>query len=160
MVRPCVARGFRRAVGFAVLHQCIRPLIGAFAPGHHGYLGGGTSPRGLCRRRRSWRGTSKASGPLLAASSPRRLSEFAELRAVWCPIVAKTAIPTRMADIAIRFWDLRARSQDQKLFPHVSPGSTLVAAIARLAGLCPAGDALRWIKAVCSKLKVGGSPDS
>jgi hypothetical protein len=22
---------------FAVLHQCIRPLIGAFAPGHHGY---------------------------------------------------------------------------------------------------------------------------
>src|SRR6202023_3348495 len=21
----------------AVLHQCIRPLIGAFAPGHHGY---------------------------------------------------------------------------------------------------------------------------
>ena len=31
----------------------------------------------------------------------------------------------------------------------------LVAAIARLAGLCPAGAALRWIKAVCSKLKVG-----
>jgi hypothetical protein len=29
MVRPCVARGFRRSVGFAVLHQCIRPLIGA-----------------------------------------------------------------------------------------------------------------------------------
>ena len=27
-------------------------------------LGGGTSPRGLCRCRRSWRGTSKASGPL------------------------------------------------------------------------------------------------
>jgi hypothetical protein len=21
----------------AVLHQCIRPLVGAFAPGHHGY---------------------------------------------------------------------------------------------------------------------------
>ena len=38
MVRPCVARGFRRSVGFAVLHQCIRPLIGAVcAPGHHGY---------------------------------------------------------------------------------------------------------------------------
>jgi hypothetical protein len=38
MVRPCVARGFRRSVGFAVLHQCIRPLIGAcWAPGHHGY---------------------------------------------------------------------------------------------------------------------------
>jgi hypothetical protein len=37
MVRPCVARGFRRSVGCAVLHQCIRPLIGAFAPGHHGY---------------------------------------------------------------------------------------------------------------------------
>jgi hypothetical protein len=46
-------------------------------------LGGGTSRRGLCRHRRSWRGTSKASGPLVAASSPRRLSEFAELRAVW-----------------------------------------------------------------------------
>src|SRR3982074_906651 len=29
-------------------------------------LGGGSSPRGLCRRRRSWRGTSMASGPLLA----------------------------------------------------------------------------------------------
>ena len=38
MVRPCVARGFRRSGGFAVLHQCIRPLIGAcWAPGHHGY---------------------------------------------------------------------------------------------------------------------------
>ena len=38
LVRPCVARGFRRSVGFAVLHQCIRPLIGAVcAPGHHGY---------------------------------------------------------------------------------------------------------------------------
>jgi hypothetical protein len=38
MVRPCVARGFQRSVGFAVLHQCIRPLIGAvWAPGHHGY---------------------------------------------------------------------------------------------------------------------------
>jgi hypothetical protein len=37
MVRPCVARGFRRSVGFAVLHQCIRPLIGACAPDHHGY---------------------------------------------------------------------------------------------------------------------------
>jgi hypothetical protein len=36
----------------------------------------------------------------------------------------------------------------------------LVAAIARLAGLCPAGAALRWIKAVCLKLEVGGSPDS
>ena len=29
MVRPCVARGFRRSVGSSVLHQCIRPLIGA-----------------------------------------------------------------------------------------------------------------------------------
>ena len=37
MVRPCVARGFRRAVGCAVLHQCIRPQFGACAPGHHGY---------------------------------------------------------------------------------------------------------------------------
>jgi hypothetical protein len=35
MVRPCVARRFRRSGG-AVLHQCIRPLIGALAPGHHG----------------------------------------------------------------------------------------------------------------------------
>ena len=34
MVRPCVARGFRRSVGSSVLHQCIRPLIGACAPGH------------------------------------------------------------------------------------------------------------------------------
>ena len=38
MVRPCVARGFCRSGGCAVLHQCIRPLIGARrAPGHHGY---------------------------------------------------------------------------------------------------------------------------
>ena len=37
MVRPCVARGFRRSVGCAVLHQCIRPQFGACAPGHHGY---------------------------------------------------------------------------------------------------------------------------
>ena len=38
MVWPCVAREFRRSGGFAVLHQCIRPLIGArCAPGHHGY---------------------------------------------------------------------------------------------------------------------------
>jgi len=29
---------FHRVGGYAVLHQCIRPLIGAFcAPGHHGY---------------------------------------------------------------------------------------------------------------------------
>src|SRR6202030_2139157 len=37
MVRQCVAREFRRSVGSSVLHQCIRPLIGACAPGHHGY---------------------------------------------------------------------------------------------------------------------------
>src|SRR5947209_1047929 len=36
MVRPCVASGFAELAA-AVLHQCIRPLIGAFAPGHHGY---------------------------------------------------------------------------------------------------------------------------
>src|SRR5215831_2886267 len=37
MVRPCVASGFRRSGGFAVLHQCIRSLNGACcAPDHHG----------------------------------------------------------------------------------------------------------------------------
>ena len=37
MVRPRVARGFVN-LAEAVLHQCIRPLIGALgAPGHHGY---------------------------------------------------------------------------------------------------------------------------
>jgi len=37
MVRPCVARGFLDLAD-AVLHQCIRPLLGAHcAPGHHGY---------------------------------------------------------------------------------------------------------------------------
>jgi len=36
MVRPCVARGFVNLAD-AVLHQCIRSLIGACAPGHHGY---------------------------------------------------------------------------------------------------------------------------
>src|SRR5215475_2785183 len=35
---PQIAREFDRDGGCAVLHQCIRPLIGAFcAPGHHGY---------------------------------------------------------------------------------------------------------------------------
>jgi hypothetical protein len=33
MVRPCVARGFRRAGGYAVLHRRIRPLIGASCSG-------------------------------------------------------------------------------------------------------------------------------
>src|SRR5580704_9390741 len=28
---------FSSSCRVAVLHQCIRPLIGAFAPGHHGY---------------------------------------------------------------------------------------------------------------------------
>jgi hypothetical protein len=50
-----------------------------------------------------------------------------------CPIVAKTAIPTngaaRMADIAIRFWDLMARSRDQKLFPHFGEAGTAVFAV-------------------------------
>ena len=37
MVRPCGARGFVDLAN-AVLHQCIRPLLGAsYAPGHHGY---------------------------------------------------------------------------------------------------------------------------
>jgi hypothetical protein len=37
MVQPRVARGFVNLAD-AVLHQCIRPLIGAWcAPGHHGY---------------------------------------------------------------------------------------------------------------------------
>src|SRR5258705_4028491 len=37
MVGPRVARGFVNLAD-AVLHQCIRPLIGACcAPGHHGY---------------------------------------------------------------------------------------------------------------------------
>src|SRR6266571_2433208 len=39
MYGPAVRRKrFRRSVGVAVLHQCIRPLLGAAcAPGHHGY---------------------------------------------------------------------------------------------------------------------------
>src|SRR5262245_45475472 len=36
MVRPCGARGFVDLIE-AVLHYCVRPLIGASAPGHHGY---------------------------------------------------------------------------------------------------------------------------
>jgi|ERR1700686_247331 hypothetical protein len=51
-----------------------------------------------------------------------------------CPIVAKTATPTseaaRMADIAIRFWDLMALSRDQKkLFPHFGEAGTAVFAV-------------------------------
>jgi len=51
-----------------------------------------------------------------------------------CPIVAKIAIPTsgpaRMADIAIRFWDLMALSRDQKkLFPHFGEAGTAVFAV-------------------------------
>ena len=38
MYGPAVRRKrFRRSVGYAVLHQCIRPQFGARAPGHHGY---------------------------------------------------------------------------------------------------------------------------
>jgi len=36
MVRPCVARDFDE-VAVSGLHQCIRPLIGVHATGHHGY---------------------------------------------------------------------------------------------------------------------------
>jgi len=36
MVRPCVARRFGE-LAVRVLHQCIRPLVGGGAPGHHGY---------------------------------------------------------------------------------------------------------------------------
>ena len=36
LVRPCVAREFVD-LAIAVLHQCIRPLIGASRSGHHGY---------------------------------------------------------------------------------------------------------------------------
>ena len=51
-----------------------------------------------------------------------------------CPIVAKTAIlaggPARMADIAIRFWDLMALSRDQKkLSPHFGEAGTAVFAV-------------------------------
>jgi hypothetical protein len=39
-----------------------------------------------------------------------------------CPVVAKTAIATggagRIVDIAILFWDRRARIRNQKLLPH------------------------------------------
>jgi hypothetical protein len=49
------------------------------------------------------------------------------------PVVATTAIPTsgaNMADIAIRFWDLRALSRDQKmLFPHFGEAGRTVFAI-------------------------------
>jgi hypothetical protein len=38
MYGPAVRRKrFSSSCRFAVLHQCIRPLIGACAPGHHGY---------------------------------------------------------------------------------------------------------------------------
>src|SRR5580704_11739821 len=38
MYGPAVRRKrVRRSVGSSVLHQCIRPLIGAYAPDHHGY---------------------------------------------------------------------------------------------------------------------------
>src|SRR6266851_3606153 len=38
MYGPAVrCKRFSSSCRFAVLHQCIRPLIGAFAPGHHGY---------------------------------------------------------------------------------------------------------------------------
>jgi hypothetical protein len=42
-----------------------------------------------------------------------------------CPIVASGA--ARMADIAIRFWDLMAISRDQKkLFPHFSEAGSAI----------------------------------
>jgi hypothetical protein len=50
-----------------------------------------------------------------------------------CPVVVKTAIPTRgaarKADIAIRFWDLMALNRDQKLFQHFGEAGTAVFAV-------------------------------
>jgi len=51
-----------------------------------------------------------------------------------CPLVARTPVLTtgaaRMADIAIRFWDLVALSRDQKkLLPHFGEASTAVFAV-------------------------------
>jgi len=57
MYGPAVRRKrFRRPGGFAVLHQCIRPLIGAVcAPRHHGYQRG-------CVCAHSWRRGGPAEG--------------------------------------------------------------------------------------------------
>jgi hypothetical protein len=72
LVRPCGARGFRRS-GSTVSHQCIRPPIGACAPGHHGYqracdlISGqaSTGPFGSVRMRREDRSS-------IVVSSSRR----------------------------------------------------------------------------------------
>jgi hypothetical protein len=50
-----------------------------------------------------------------------------------CPIVAKTGVATsgaaKIADIAIRFWDCLALSQNQKLLPHFREARTAVFAV-------------------------------
>jgi hypothetical protein len=93
MVRPCVARGFIERL-VVVLHQCIRPLIGArHAPGHHGYqcacdlisgqasttgpfgspvfaCAGKTEPPLVSSSRRCWRGVLEWPGLRCLARAP------------------------------------------------------------------------------------------
>src|SRR5262252_10907466 len=97
MVRPCGARGFVDP-GDAVLHYCIRPLIGASAPDH---LYG---PAVRCKRfRRSWRcglallypasDWSVCSGPSWISARMRSDSRTSLERASWV-----TSVRTRRED--------------------------------------------------------------
>jgi len=80
-------------------------------------------------------GRNSQSGPAALAAAPSTLYSRAgsmnvESFVPWgCPVVANTAIRTAaIADIAIRFWDRRARDQ-KKLFPHFGEAGTAVFAV-------------------------------
>jgi len=84
MVRPCGARGFVDLVD-AVLHYCIRPLIGASAPGPHGYQRACDLILGQALERASWvtsvRTRREVRSSIVVSSSrrPRRVN-IAKLR--------------------------------------------------------------------------------
>src|SRR5712672_2890657 len=92
MYGPAVrCKRFSSSCRFAVLHQCIRPLIGAFAPGHHGYqracvlisgqasigpfgspvfaCAGKTDPPSLLILSQTWAGKAYQSGYVIAGTS-------------------------------------------------------------------------------------------
>jgi hypothetical protein len=91
-VRSYVARRCHRSVGFVVLHQCIRPLIGSCcAPGHHGYQRACVLSARKQRLKQS---------QTLAASSPK---------------AGRDALPwTRSSDQSKHFADDRTDAQERR----------------------------------------------
>ena len=117
MVRPCVARGFRRSVGYAVLHQCIRPQFGACAPGHHGYQ----------------RACVLISGP--ASSGPFGSPVFASAGKTVLHLVSSSRRPRRKQVVELRHRWLLARDRCSSFVramrPFLRPGLRLFQGTAR-----------------------------